>query len=150
MTTFYGIRTITEQSLKAWFTANASLLTGVQVNIGQTYDLRTLPAVILYAESADSHPDLGAKPQGNFSLSVKLYVYSSADDATTNADALAEHRARVESVQMIMQDVEGLKGVWTQGALYHAWLRSDEEAVADRRYGNAMTYELVAVYPSQP
>jgi hypothetical protein len=146
--TTYGIRTITEQSLKAWFDANASMLPGVQVNIGQTYDLRTLPAVILYAESADSHPDLNAQPLGNFSITVRLYVYSSADDAATDADALSSHRARVENVQAIMQDLPGLKAAWTQGALYHSWLISDEEAVADRRYGNALTYEMAVVYPA--
>lgn len=146
--TTYGIRTITEQSLKAWFDANTSMLPGAQVNIGQTYDLRTLPAVILYAESADSHPDLNAQPQGNFAMTVKIYVYSSADDAATDADALASHRARVENVQAIMQDLPGLKAAWTQGALYHAWLQSDEEAVADRRYGNVLTYEMAVVYPS--
>lgn len=145
--TTYGIRTITEQSLKAWFDANVAMLPGVQVNIGQTYDLRTLPAVILYAESADSHPDLNAQPLGNFSMTVKLYVYSSADDAATDADALASHRARVENVQAIMQDLPGLKAAWTQGTLYHSWLKSDEEAVADRRYGNALTYEMAVVYP---
>ena len=145
--TTYGIRTITEQSLKAWFNTNASLLPGVQVNIGQTYDLRTLPSVILYAESAMSHADLNAQPQGNFSLTVKIYVYSSADDAVTDADALASHRARVENVQAIMQDLPGLKAAWTQGQLYHAWLLSDEEAVADRRYGNELTYELATVFP---
>lgn len=145
--TTYGIRTITEQSLKAWFDANATMLPGVQIAIGQTYDLRTLPAVILYAENADSHPDLNAQPQGNFSLSVKIYIYSSADDAATDAEALASHRARVENVQAIMQDVAGLKAAWTQGALYHSWLKSDEEAVADRRYGNELNYEMAVVYP---
>ena len=145
--TTYGIRTITEQSLKAWFDANAAMLPGVQVAIGQTYDHRSLPAVILYAESADSHQDLNAQPQGNFSLSVKLYVYSSADDAATESEALASHRARVENVQAIMQDLPGLKAAWTQGVLYHSWLKSDEEAIADRRYGNALNYEMAVVYP---
>jgi hypothetical protein len=146
--TTYGIRTITEQSLKAWFDSNAAMLPGVQVSIGQTYDHRTVPAVILYAESADSHPDLNAQPLGNFSMTVKLYVYSSADDSATEAEALASHRARVENVQAIMQDLPGLKASWTQGALYHCWLTSDEEAVADRRYGNALTYEMAVVYPA--
>lgn len=145
--TTYGIRTITEQSLKAWFAANANMLAGVQVNIGQTYDVRTLPSVILFAESADSHPDLNAQPLGNFSLMVKIYVYSSADDAADEQEALTLHRARVENVQSIMQDVPGLKSSWTLGTLYHAWLKSDEEAVADRRYGNELTYELAAVFP---
>lgn len=146
-TTYYGIRTIAEQSLKAWFDTNAAMLPGVQINIGQTGDSRSVPMVILYAESADAHPNFGARPLGNFELSLKIYVYSSADDAPTEAEALALHRARVEAVQAIMQDVDGLKAAWTQGKLYQAWLRSDEEGVSDRRYGNAITYTAVAVYP---
>jgi hypothetical protein len=145
--TTYGIRTIAEQSVKAWFTTNDDMLPGVQVNIGQTGEVRTLPIVILYAEGADSHPDLGGRPLGNFSLTFKIYVYSSADDALTEEEALNLHRARVENVQAIMQDLPGLKAAWTQGKLYHAWLQSDEEGVADRRYGNVLTYAVAAVYP---
>lgn len=146
--TTYGIRTIAEQSLAAWFATNASMLPGVQINVGQTGEVRSLPSVILYAEGADSHPNLGAIPLGNFELSIKIYVYSSADDAATESEALALHRARVEAVQSIMQDLGGLKAAWTQGKLYHLWIRSDEEAVADRRYGNALTYAAACVYPS--
>lgn len=145
--TTYGIRTIAEQSMAAWFATNASLLPGVQINIGQTGEIRTIPSVILYCESADSHPNLGGTPVGNFELTLKIYVYSSADDAPTELEALNLHRARVENVQAIMQDLPGLKAAWTQGRLYHAWLRSDEEGVADRRYGNVLTYTAAAVYP---
>ena len=52
MTTLYGIRTIAEQSLLAWFTTNASGLPGVQIHAGQTDEIRSLPIVILHAESA--------------------------------------------------------------------------------------------------
>lgn len=146
-TTYYGIRTIAEQSMKAWFDTNAAMLPGVQINIGQTGEIRTVPAVILYAENADTHPNFGSRPLGNFELTIKIYVYSSADDAPTEAEALSLHRARVEAVQSIMQDEAGLKAAWVQGKLYRAWLKSDEEGVADRRYGNVMTYTAVAVYP---
>jgi len=123
------------------------MLPGVQINIGQTGEIRSIPSIILYAESADSHPDLNAQPLGNFELTVKIYVYSSADDAPTAEEALALHRARVENVQSIMQDLPGLQAAWAQGTLYHAWLKSDEEGVSDRRYGNVLSYTLVAVYP---
>jgi hypothetical protein len=141
-TTIYGIRTITEQSLKAWFDANASMLPGVPVHAGQTDEIRGVPIIILHAESAQAHRDLGAKPLGNFELTVKIYVYSSADDST-----LAEHRERVENVQAIMQDVAGLASSWTVGDYYASWIVSDDEGVADRRYGNVLTYNIVAAYP---
>lgn len=133
--------------MAAWFATNSSMLPGVQINIGQTGELRSIPAVILYAEGADAHPNFGSRPLGNFELSLKIYIYSSADDAPTEAEALNLHRGRVEAVQAIMQDLDGLKAAWTQGKLYNAWMRSDEEGVSDRRYGNVLTYTAVAVYP---
>ncbi len=138
----YAIRTIAEQSLKAWFTTNAASLPGVTVNVGQTDEIRSVPIVILYCESARGATDLGAKPLGNFELSIKVYVYSSADDST-----LEQHRQRVEAVQAIMQDIPGLQAAWTEGQLYAGWITSDDEGVADRRYGNVLQYTLFAVYP---
>jgi hypothetical protein len=138
----YAIRTIAEQSLKAWFTTNAAALPGVTVNVGQTDEIRSVPIVILYCESARGATDLGAKPLGNFELSIKVYVYSSADDST-----LEQHRQRVEAVQAIMQDILGLQAAWTEGQLYAGWITSDDEGVADRRYGNVLQYTLFAVYP---
>ena len=138
----YAIRTIAEQSLKAWFTTNAASLPGVTVNVGQTDEIRSVPVVILYCESARGAADLGAQPLGNFELSIKVYVYSSADDST-----LEQHRQRVEAVQAIMQDIAGLKSAWTEGQLYAGWITSDDEGVADRRYGNVLQFTLFAVYP---
>ena len=46
-----------------------------------------------------------------------------------------------------MENTADLQAVWTQGQLYFSQVLSDDEAVADRRYGNAIAYSLVAVYP---
>lgn len=143
----YGIKTIAEQSVFAWFNANASMIPGVTIVPGQTSEVRALPTAILYAESADSHPDFMAQPLGNFNISFKIYVYSSADDAATQQEAFELHRGRVENVQAIMQDIDGLKSSWTEGELYHGFLQSDEEGVDGRRFGNVLTYQLTAVYP---
>jgi len=140
--TLYGIRTITEQSLLALFNSYSTSLTGVQIHAGQTEEIRSVPIIILHAESANAHRDLGAFWLGNFEITVKIYIYSSADDNT-----LAQHRERVETVQGIMQDLNGIKSAWTQGQLYQCWMNSDDEGVADRRFGNVLSYTLVAVYP---
>ena len=60
---------------------------------------------------------------------------------------MEQHRQRVESVQGIMQDIPGLQAAWTEGALYAGWITSDDEGVADRRFGNVLQYTLFAVYP---
>ena len=143
--TLYGIRTIAEKSLVALFTDNATSLPGVALHAGQTDEIRSVPIIICHAESAVAHRDFGALWSGNFEITAKIYVYSSADDST-----LEQHRARVEAVQGIMQDPTALKSMWTQGTLYATWMNSDEEGVADRRYGNVLSYTLVAVYPPAP
>lgn len=143
MPTPLAIRSIAEQSLVARFAQFATDLPGVQLHAGQTDEVRSVPIIIFHAESARPAADLGGYPLGNFELTVKIYVYSSADDST-----LAEHRQRVEAVQAIMQDLPGLKAAWTQGKLYHGWFSSDEEGVADRRWGNLISYTLFAVYPT--
>ena len=140
--TLYGIRTIAEQSLLSYFTANSASLPGIPIHAGQTDEVRSVPIVIIHAESARAHRDLGAFWLGNFELTLKIYIYSSADDST-----LAEHRARVEAVQALMQQEADIQAAWTQGTLYYAWMDSDDEGVADRRYGNVLSYTLAAVYP---
>ena len=140
--TLYGIRTITEQSLLALFNSYSTSLAGVQIHAGQTDEIRSVPIIILHAESANAHRDLGAFWLGNFEITVKIYIYSSADDNT-----IAQHRERVETVQGIMQDLNGIKSSWTQGELYACWMNSDDEGVSDRRYGNVLSYTMVAVYP---
>lgn len=145
MPTLYGIRTIAEESILAAFQAHAADLPGVQLHAGQTDEIRSVPIIILHAEAARSHPDLGGTPLGNFEITFKVYVYSSADDST-----LAEHRARVEAAQGIMEDLPALKSAWVQGTLYASWVISEDEGVSDRRWGNLITYNLVAVYPPNP
>lgn len=143
MPTPLAIRSIAEQSVLARFAQFAADLPGVQLHAGQTDEIRSVPIIIFHAESARPAADLGGVPSGNFEITFKIYVYSSADDST-----LAEHRQRVEATQGIMQDLPGLKAAWTEGQLYHGWFLSDEEGVADRRWGNLISFTLFAVYPS--
>lgn len=144
----YGIKTIVEQSLDAWFNANDDMLPGVELRAGQINEVRSLPIVIYYADEALGHPDLGGLPSGNFEVTVKIYVYSSADDAEDADEALALHRQRVQNVQAIMQDSEGLKDAWVAGKLYHLYFKTDDEGVDGRRFGNVLTYTMACVYPS--
>lgn len=147
MSTTEGIRTITEKSIGAWFNTNSTMLPGVQVALGQTSSNRSLPMVIVHAESAASPSDFGSSNLGNFEVTVKVFVYSSADDDATKGIALDNHRNRVLAVQSIMGDVDGIRSSWTQGYMYQCWFVSDDEAVEGRRYGNLLTYTLFAVYP---
>jgi len=142
MAILYGIQTIAERSILAVFQSYASYLPGVQLTTGQADTLRTTPIIILNAANARPHPDFGGTPMGNFEITFQIACYSSADDNT-----LETHLSRVEAIQGIMQDVATLQSNWTQGALKAAWIVNNEYEEADRRYGNVITYNLVAVYP---
>ena len=143
MTTTTAIRTTAEQSVLAYFDANASLFPNTLIHVGQTDGLRSATMLILACESAGAPSDFGAESYGNFDLTFKIYIFSSADDST-----LDDHRQRVELVQALMQDVATLKSYWTQGTLYKSWFLNDEEGHADRRFGNVLTFTMFAVYPS--
>ena len=82
MTTPYGIRTITEQSIAALLAPYATdpLFTGVQFHAGQIDEIRSVPIVIFQAESAHAHSDFGYTNLGNFEITLKIYVYTSLDD----------------------------------------------------------------------
>lgn len=107
---------------------------------GVTDDIRIIPIIIAHAESSQSVNDLGSNTLGNYTATLKLYIYSSADDET-----LETHRARVVEVIGAMRDVVALQALWnpsTDGQLYDLWIANDEEGMSQRRYGNVIEYTV--------
>jgi len=140
------IRSIVEESLGSWFNQNITILNNATVSLGLSGQARTLPAVIIHCESSNSPADLGAMPLGNFELTIKIYVYSSADDDPSWEVARDKHRLRCVAVEALMADVASIKSNWVQGTLYNVWKVSDDESLDGRRYGNLMSYTAFAVY----
>ena len=138
-----SIRSIVEDKVAAYLAAN---LTGVAVHKGITDDTRILPLVIAHADNAAKPNSFGAGNLGNYRVSLKVYVYSSADDET-----LQTHRNRVENVIALLTDNEALKTAWTgsEGSLYIIAFESDEEGMSQRRYGNCLHFTLYAVLAPQ-
>lgn len=141
---FYSIRSIIEDKLSTYLAAN---MTGVSVHKGITDEVRTLPIVIIYAENSQAPSSLGARPNGNYQVSIKAYVYSSADD-----DTLDTHRNRVQTVKNLLNDRDAVRALWghNEGQLYEIWITNDEEGMAQRRYGNAIDFTCFAVLPPSP
>lgn len=137
------IRTIVEQSVAARINQYAADLPGVQIHLGQTDEIRSLPIIIVHAESRRRPKDLGAFWSGNFEITVNIHIYSSADDST-----LDEHRARVDGIDAILADVPALQAAWVQGILKASWFETDDEAGEGRRYGNILSYTMVGQYPT--
>jgi len=142
---FFSFRTTIENRVAQYL---APLFPGVAVHKGVTDDIRVIPIIIVHAESSSAVDDLGSNTLGNYKATVKIYVYSSADDET-----LDTHRARVVEVIGAMRDVISLKALWnptTDGQLYDLWISNDEEGMSQRRYGNAIEYTVWGVMPPAP
>jgi hypothetical protein len=142
---FYSFRTILEEKITSYLSAN---MTGVAIHKGITDDVRVIPIIICHAESSKAVDDLGSNTLGNYTATLKIFIYSSADDET-----LDTHRARVVEVMGYLRDVAAIKATFnptSDGQLYDMWITSDEEGMSQRRYGNALEYEVWGVLPTQP
>lgn len=139
-----SIRSIAEDKLSAYLSAN---LTGVAVHKGVTADVRVVPIVVVHAASSMKPSAFGAGNLGNYRLNLKVYVYSSADD-----DTLQTHRDRVEKVIGLLTDVDAVKAAWGSGSggVYAVWLDSDDEGMAQRRYGNVLNFTMYSYMEPQP
>lgn len=142
---FYSFRSILEEKITSYLSAN---MTGVAIHKGITDDVRVIPIIICHAESAKAIDDLGSNTLGNYTATLKIFIYSSADDET-----LDTHRARVVEVMGYLRDVEGIAATFTpatDGKLYDMWILNDEEGMSQRRYGNALEYVVWGVLPTEP
>ena len=142
---FYSFRTILEEKITSYLSDN---MTGVAIHKGITDDVRVIPIIICHAESSKAVDDLGSNTLGNYTATLKIFVYSSADDET-----LDTHRARVVEVMGHLRDVAAIQSTFTpatDGQLYDMWITSDEEGMSQRRYGNALEYTVWGVLPTQP
>jgi hypothetical protein len=143
--TFFSFRTVLENRVAGYL---EPLFPGVAVHKGVTDEIRVIPIIIAHAESSSNIEDLGSKTLGNYKATLKLYIYSSADDETREA-----HRARVVEVIGAMRDVPALQVLWnpsTDGQLYDLWIENDEEGMSQRRYGNVLEYTVWGVMPPSP
>lgn len=140
------IRAIFEDKLTSYISAN---LSGVAVHKGVTDDERVLPIVIIHAADAMRPGSFGAGNEGNYKVTVKAYIYTSADDET-----LQSHRDRVTTVTALLNDLSAVQALWsnleTDGKLYSLWYESDNEAMAGRKYGTLLTFTAFACLPVAP
>jgi hypothetical protein len=143
--TFFSFRTVLENRVADYL---EPLFPGVAVHKGVTDEIRVIPIIIAHAESSSNIEDLGSQTLGNYKATLKLFIYSSADDETLEA-----HRARVVEVIGAMRDVPALQALWnpsTDGQLYDLWIENDEEGMSQRRYGNVLEYNVWGVMPPSP
>ena len=143
---FYSARTMVENKLAPYLTTNVP---GVTVHKGVTPEIKVLPMVTVYAESARPVAALGSHPYGNYEVTISVRVISSADDET-----LDTHRERVQDVINALSDIDGLQALWTystDGILYDLFITGgDQEGEHQRKYGNMIEFTAFVSAPPAP
>ena len=139
-----SIRHIVEANVASFLAAETGLA-GVNIYTGDAVDLNVLPKAIVLCDSARAPANL-PEGAGNYSCSVRVTVFSNADDTT-----LATHRSRCAALAGAMQDVAGLQAVFTASTdahLYDATPISEDEGTDERSFATLFTFDLLAVLPA--
>lgn len=139
-----SIRHIVEDNLQAYLTNNAGLPT-VSFLTGDSNNTQTLPKAIILCESARAPSDL-PEGLGNYSCSVRITLFSNADDTT-----LSDHRSRCAAIVGNMRDVAAIKDKFAyvgDANCYDVTMLSEDEGVDERSWATSFTFDLLAVFPS--
>lgn len=140
-----SVRHIVEAAVSTYLAAQIELA-GVNFYKGDTGETAVLPKAIVLCETAGPPTDL---PQGlgNYDCSVKVTLFTSADDETE-----AIHRARCAAIDGAMQNVAALKAVFVAGGdalCYDVTARQEMEGVNERSWASAMPFSVLVVVNPQ-
>ena len=139
-----SIRHIVESTLATYLSAQADLTT-IQFLTGDGATIQTLPKAIVLCESAKAPADL-PNGEGNYSCSVRITMFSNADDTT-----LADHRLRCAALSGNMRDLTSIKAAFvTSGdaTCYDVTIGSEDEGVDERSWATAFTFDVLVVLPA--
>ena len=139
-----SIRHIVEDTLQTYL-ANASGLSAVTFVTGDSNNTPTLPKCVVLCESARAPSDL-PEGLGNYACSVRLTLFSNADDTT-----LADHRLRCAALAGNMRDLTSIKAAFTSGgdaSCYDVTIGSEDEGVDERSWATAFSYDVLVVLPA--
>lgn len=139
-----SIRHIVEANVASFLAAETGLA-GVSIYTGDAVDLNVLPKAIVLCDSARAPADL-PEGAGNYSCSLRVTLFSNADDTS-----LATHRSRCAALAGAMQNLAGLKAVFTastDATLYDVTPISEDEGVDERSFATLFAFDLLAVLPA--
>ena len=109
-----SIRHIVEATVATYLSTQTGLTT-VTFLTGDSAATQTLPKAVVLCEAARAPSDL-PEGEGNFSCSVRITLFSNADDTT-----LADHRLRCAALSGNMRDLTSIKAAFvasTDAACY--------------------------------
>lgn len=141
-----SIRHIVEQVLKTYLSTETGL-TGVELYTGDSSEVMTLPKLVILCESARTPSDL-PEGLGNYSCSVRMTLFSNADDTT-----LTDHRARCAGLTgaMSIENLPGIKTAFTNsgdGTCYDVTVQNEDEGVDERSWATSFTFDVMVVLPA--
>jgi hypothetical protein len=139
-----SIRHIVEATLATYLSTQTGLTT-VSFLTGDSAATQTLPKAVVLCESARSPNDL-PEGEGNFNCSVRITLFSNADDTT-----LADHRARCAALSGNMRDLTSIKVAFvasTDAACYDVTMQSEDEGIDERSWATSFAFDVLVVLPA--
>ena len=139
-----SIRHIVEATVATYLSTQTGLTT-VTMLTGDNAATQTLPKAIVLCESARAPSDL-PEGLGNFSCSVRITLFSNADDTT-----LADHRLRCAALSGNMRDLVSIKAAFVatgDASCYDVTIGSEDEGVDERSWATAFTFDVLVVFPA--
>ena len=131
-----SIRHIVESTLATYLSTQTGLTT-VTFLTGDSAATQTLPKAVVLCDSARNPADL-PEGEGNYSCSVRITLFSNADDTT-----LADHRARCAALSGNMRDVTS-----TDATCYDVTIGSEDEGIDERSWATAFSFDVLVVLPA--
>ena len=136
-----SVRHITEGVLDAYLTAESGLA-GVAVYTGDNAEINVLPKCVVLCDAARAPAEL-PEGLGNFHCSVRVTIFSNADDTTLTA-----HRARVAAAAGAMSDISAIKAAFVAGGdalCYDVTPESEDEGRDERSWASVLTFDVFVV-----
>ena len=134
-----SIRHICESTLATYLSTQTGLTT-VTFLTGDNAAIQTLPKAVVLCDSARPPGDL-PEGEGNYACSVRITLFSNADDTT-----LADHRLRCAALVGNMRDLASIQAAFTAGAdasCYDVTIGSEDEGVDERSWATAFSFSVM-------
>ena len=138
-----SIRHIVEATLATYLSTQTGL-TSVQFLTGDSAVTQTLPKAVVLCDSARAPGDL-PEGLGNYSCSVRITLFSNADDTT-----LADQRARCAALSGNMRDLTSIQAAFTastDASCYDVTMTSEDEGIDERSWATAFAFDVLVVLP---
>lgn len=139
-----SIRHIVESTLATYLSTQTGLTT-VSFLTGDNNAIQTLPKAVVLCETARAPNDL-PEGLGNFACTVRMTLFSNADDTT-----LADHRLRCAALSGNMRDLTSIQAAFTatgDASCYDVTMTSEDEGIDERSWATSFGFEVLLVLPA--